>query len=71
MNDTPAQEQAVTERYIKRRVLWHSDRDGKETIDYYADTLTLIQIDDGDWALELKCGGHVVRLPIKNIEKYV
>ena len=71
MNDTPSTEQACTDRFIKRRILWHSDRDGKETIDHYADKLTLIQIDDRQWALELDCSGTVVRLPIKNIEKYV
>ncbi len=71
MNTPDNQTQAATERYIKRRILWHSDRDARDTMNYYADKLTLIQIDDGEWALELSVSGHVVRLPIQNIEKYV
>ena len=73
MIDNQPEQQACTEPMISKRLLWCSDKTANiaGTYDYYADTLHLLHIDDGLWALRLSVGGHVVTLPIKNIEKYV
>ncbi len=63
-------ETACLARYIKRRLLWTSNRDNPND-EYYADKLYLVQVDDGLWTLELKVGGTVSCFPIQNIDKYV
>ena len=66
-------EQPVQERIYAKRTLWCSQPgwERMETLDYHADKLTMLHIDDGQFALELKVGGRVVRLPVINTDKYV
>lgn len=65
--------ETCAEQYRVKRLLWASEPDWKtkEAIDYYADTLTLLHDRDDNHCLELKVGGAVARLPIKNPWKYV
>ncbi len=68
-----AEQQACTEIMKGKRLLWCSDKslNANGTYDYYADSLHLLHIDDGKWALRLIVGGTAMTFPIANIEKYV
>jgi hypothetical protein len=57
------------EKWIKKRLLWSSDRDNPE--DYYADKLELLMDGNERYALRLSVGGEVVEKEIKAITKYV
>lgn len=62
-----------TDRFMPKRLLWCStpNWESMETTDYYADTLWLLRDGDDNHCLELKVGGHVCRMEIKNPWKYI
>ena len=71
MNKNCSSEEEV---YMKKRILWSSNREwnkNSSTRDFYEDTLTLIQVDDGCFKIELKVSGTVVCLPLTNLDKYL
>jgi len=64
-------DECFRDNWIRKRVLWHSDRDASTTIDAYADKLELVMDGDERFALKLSVGGEVIIKGIKDITKYV
>jgi len=63
------EETQCQERWIRKRLLWSSDRDNPD--DYYSDKLELLMDGDERFALRLTVNGEVIIKGIKAITKYV